>query len=100
MMLRPRFTAEVPKTGCKVRQVRTAVDMSGGAEEAAAPGAEEAGLDGGLLQFSRPHCILYGTSILEQRISVTNDSAPSYIDRGPCGRPGGRDGAAARGGRG
>ena len=42
----------------------------------------QAGLDEGLLQFSRPPCILYGKSIVEQRISVTMTARPRiYIGR-------------------
>jgi hypothetical protein len=38
-----------------------------------------ASLDEGLLQFSLPHFILYGKSLHEKQMAVTNDSAPSSI---------------------
>jgi hypothetical protein len=40
-----------------------------------------AGLDEGLLSFCLPILILYGDSLLEEQILVTNDSAPSYTHR-------------------
>jgi hypothetical protein len=42
-------------------------------------GIAKACLDEGLLSLCRPHSRLYGESIQMQRIPVTNDSAPSYI---------------------
>jgi hypothetical protein len=43
------------------------------------PHNRRAGLDEGLLSFCLPILILYGDSLLEEHISVTNDSAPSYV---------------------
>ena len=40
------------------------------------------GLDEGLLSFCLPILILYGDSLLEEQILVTNESAPSYIHTG------------------
>jgi hypothetical protein len=40
-----------------------------------------AGLDEGLPSFWLPRSLLYGESLYEERIVVTNDSAPSYIHR-------------------
>jgi hypothetical protein len=38
-----------------------------------------AGLDEGLLSFCLPHSRLYGSSLREEHIVVTNDSAPSSV---------------------
>jgi hypothetical protein len=44
-----------------------------------------AGLDEGLLSFCLPHSRLYGSSLREEHIVVTNDSAPSsYRPRRPA----------------
>jgi hypothetical protein len=39
-------------------------------------------LDEGILQLSRPNSRLYGESLQVQNMTVTNDSAPSYIRAG------------------
>ena len=44
-----------------------------------------AGVDEGLLPFCTPIIILYGDSLLEEEIVVTNDSAPSYPQAGAVG---------------
>jgi hypothetical protein len=44
------------------------------------------GLDEGLLQFSLLHSILYGKSIYEIQMAVTNDSAPSSLQHRSASR--------------
>jgi hypothetical protein len=59
-------------------------------------GALAAGLDEGLLSFSRPHSCSCRESLCVQRMAVMNDRVPSYAHR-PS--PRGSSGAPAAGGR-
>ena len=56
-----------------------------------------AGLDEGLLSFCLSHSRLYGESLQEEQIVVTNDSAPSCVQAAMVGCIAARDGGVLQG---